>query len=73
MSVGLDELPDGQAICGFLWGDGDVFAHLLRRLAASKSIRRFGFLLRPFNSVELMWSRQYVQDIFTIGPIAIKY
>jgi hypothetical protein len=28
MGVGLDELPDGETICGFLGGDGDVFAHL---------------------------------------------
>jgi hypothetical protein len=25
--VGLDELPYSEAICGFLGGDGDVFAH----------------------------------------------
>jgi hypothetical protein len=35
----------------------------------------FDFLLQPFNSVGLMLkgSRQYVQDIFTIRPIAKKY
>jgi hypothetical protein len=25
--VGLHELTDGEAICGFLWRDGDVLAH----------------------------------------------
>jgi hypothetical protein len=27
MRVGLDEFPDREAICGFLGGDTNVFAH----------------------------------------------
>jgi hypothetical protein len=47
----------------------------LLQFAVSESIRPFGFLLRPFQlrGINVKGSRQYVQDIFTIRPIAIKY
>ena len=37
MCVGLDELPDSEAIHGFIGGDGDVLAHELISLFDSFS------------------------------------
>src|SRR4029077_4408189 len=37
MGIGLDKLADGEAIRGFLWRDGDMFAH--RSSQASRMAR----------------------------------
>jgi hypothetical protein len=38
--VSLDELPDGEAICGFSRGNGDVFAHERELITRAAEIER---------------------------------
>src|SRR6202022_5130133 len=47
--IGLDELADGEAIRGFLGGDGDVFAHQYQDSRIARGSRNASIPYRPYS------------------------